>query len=295
MARTIQEIQEEIKLKIRTYPELNNFLFPEDGGSQVSVFNLIIFVVSSAIFTFEVIADSLKNDITLLRDSAIVGSAAYIRQLMFNFQLGDSVVINTTDPDDPYYFVPRYDPVTPANRIVTQCAVTSSANNSVIIKVAKNSPPEPLSAAELTALQDYYFGNSGSQGVGFAGVNASFVSVDPDRLRVEANVYFQGQFVEATTKAAVVLAMQTFLSSFTDENFGGTILIAQLRNAIEAVEGVTRAEFILIEARASSQTFAERQPVDDQGSYATIAGYAIEEDEVGHTFNDTITMIQETA
>ena len=42
MARSIDEIQQEIKVTVRTYPSLDQFLFPEDGGSSVSVFNLLI-------------------------------------------------------------------------------------------------------------------------------------------------------------------------------------------------------------------------------------------------------------
>jgi len=297
MARTIQEIQEGIKTKIRTYSSLDNFLFPEDGGSQVSTFNLIIFTVAASMFVFEVIADALKRDIERTRDTAIVGSASYIRQLMFNFQFGDSLTINTTDSTADDYFVPKYDPIVPANRIVTQCAVQTTQLNSIIVKVAKGTSPNfvPLTSPELTALNDYYFGTSNTNGVGFAGVNATFISLDADKIRIEANVYYFGQFVEATTKTNVISAINTFLSTFSDDNFGGVLRVNELRQAIEATEGVSRVEFVAIDARSASQAFGAGTNVDDQGTYASVAGYIIEEDETGNTFDDTITMIEETA
>ena len=66
MARSVQTIKNDIKTKIRTYPSLDGFLFPEDtpvAGSAVSVFNLIIDVVSLCIYTFEVILDRQNTSI----------------------------------------------------------------------------------------------------------------------------------------------------------------------------------------------------------------------------------------
>lgn len=296
MARTIQEIQEGIKASVRTYSSLDSFLFPEDGGSQTSVFNLIIFVTSAAMFVFETIADALKKDIERTRDTAIVGSASYIRQLMFNFQFGDSITINTTDPTADDYFVPKYDPVTPANRIVTQCSVVTTTLNAINVKVAKGTSPNfvPLTGAELTALNDYYFGTSNTEGVGFAGVNATFISLNPDRLRVVANIYYFGQFVEATTKAAVITSINNFLATFADDNFGGVVRMNELRAAIEATEGVSRVEFTSLDARSDSQPYGTGVTVDSQGTYQAVAGYIISEDETGQTLDDTLTLIEET-
>lgn len=296
MARSVDEIKQEIKDKIRTYPEFDTFLFPEDGGSKSSLFNIIIFVVSASQFVFEAIVDALKADIQEIADSAPSGNAAWVRQQILNFQFGDAIDINTTDPDGNNYFVPFYPVIDESKQIITRCAVTDGSQGSINIKVAKGTVPSltALSSTELDALRDYYYGTSDTEGIGFAGVVANFVSLEADRLRVEANIYYYGQFVQATVKSNVITAINNFLSTFADDNFAGTVKMIELVDAIQEVQGVSRVELVAIEGRAETTPFANRTSIPIQGIYQTSAGYVIGEDETGNTLNDTITMILET-
>jgi len=152
MARSLEAIKEVIKTNIRTYPSLDAYLFPEEGGSKVSIFNVIIYVVAAAIFTFETILDVTKSEITTLRDQAISGNAKWVQRQILNFQYGDVVTLVN--------FVPTYVPVDESARIVTQCSVKQLGSGDLAIKVAKGIAPSltPLSAPELTALQNYWFG-----------------------------------------------------------------------------------------------------------------------------------------
>ena len=288
MARTIAVIQTEIKAKVRTFTSLDGFKFPEDSpaGSSTGVFNLLIFIVAASIYTFEVLIDILREDIQEIADSAPSGNLKWIQDQMFKFQYGDVVVL--TD------FVPGYDPVVEANRIITQCSVREVGNSVVAIKVAKgtSAPFTPLTAPELSALTDYYYGTASTEGVGFAGVKAGFISLDPDRLYVEADIYYLGQYVEATVKAAVIAAIDAFLQSFADEAFDGSLYMIRLVDAIQAVAGVDRVVLNDIRSRAASVAFASASTVDIQGVYNTIAGHIISEDTVGETLNDKLTMIQ---
>lgn len=297
MARSVEEIKEAIKTDIRTYPSLDDFLFPEDGGSNVSVFNIIIFVVSAAIFTFEVIVDKLKIDIQRIADTAPSGNAGWLRAQILKFQLGDAISINTTDEDADDYFVPVYTVVDESKQIVTRCAVTDSVNNTINVKVAKGTPPSlgPLSGSEITALQNYYSGTSGTQGIGFAGINANFISLEADRIRIEANVYYLGQLVEATVKANVITAIDNFLDTFADANFGGTVFMIKLVDAVQAVEGVTRIEITDVKARPEATPLVSATNINVQGVYQTAAGYVISEDTASNELDDTLTMIEETA
>jgi hypothetical protein len=297
MARSVEEIKAAIKADIRTYPSLDNFLFPEDGGSKVSVFNITIFVVSAAIFTFEVIVDKLKSDIQTIANTAPSGNAGWLRAQILKFQFGDAVTINTTNPDADDYFVPVYAVLDVSKQIVTRCAVTDGVNNTVNVKVAKGTPPSlsPLTSPELAALKNYYFGSSGTQGVGFAGVNANFLSLNPDRLRVEANIYYFGQFVEATVKANVIAAIEGFLDTFADTNFGGTVFMIKLVDAIQLVEGVSRVEIVDVKARPESIALGSAVNINIQGVYQTAAGYIIPEDTASNELDDTLTMVEETA
>jgi hypothetical protein len=295
MARSVEEIKAEIKAEIRTYASLDNFLFPEDGGSSVSVFNVIIFVVSASMYVFEVIVDNLMNDIQKVADSAPSGNESWLRQKMLNFQYGDTITINTTDNTLENYYVPEYAVIDTAKQIVTQCAVSDSQTG-VEIKVAKGTigALTPLTAPELSALQNYYYGSSYTQGIGFSGIVATFINLYSDRIRIEADVYYLGQNIEATVKADVITAIDTFLSSFADDNFGGNIYMIKLIDAIQEVEGVSRVTINDLKVRPNTTPLGSAITLDVQGVYQTIAGHILSEDTAGNLLTDTLTMVEET-
>lgn len=288
MARTLEVIKAELKAKIRTYPQLDDYKFPEEGGSQVSVFNLIIFTVAASMFTLEVMIDLLKEDIQTIADSAPAGNAKWLQRQILNFQYGDIITLVNS--------VPTYDPVDASARIVTRCSVKELGSGIVAIKVAKGVIPSlgPLSAPELSALIDYYYGTSTTEGVGFAGVRANFVNLEPDRMRVEATVYFLGQYIEADVKAAVITAIENFFATFQDVAFDGTVYMIKLVDAIQAVPGVSRIELTDVKARRETVVLGSASTVDIQGKYTTVAGYLIPEDTASNTLTDTITMSEES-
>jgi hypothetical protein len=113
-------------------------------------------------------------------------------------------------------------------------------------------------------------------------------------MRIEANIYFFGQFVEATIKANVITAIDNFLATFADENFGGTVFMIRLVDAIQEVDGVSRIELVDIKARPQTVTLPGATDVDIQGTYTTTSGHIISEDTTSNTLDDTITMIEET-
>lgn len=288
MARTLEEIKAAIKVDIRTYSSLDAYLFPEDGGSNVGLFNIIIAVVSIAMYTLEVMIDILKSDIQAIADAAPSGNAKWVQAQILKFQYGDVVTLTN--------FVPGYAVLDLTKRIVTRCSVKQLSSGILAIKVAKGTSPSlsPLSGGELTALEDYYFGTSTTQGVGFAGVRTSFINLSADRMRIEANVYYLGQYVQATVKANVITAIDNFLATFADEAFDGTVFMIKLVDVIQAVAGVSRVELISVKGRPNTVALGSATVVDIQGYYTTIAGYIISEDTAANTLDDTITMVEET-
>lgn len=284
MARTLEVIKEAIKTEIRTYPSLDLYLFPEEGGSQVSVFNVIIYVVSAAIFTFEVLVDALTANIQAIADTAPSGNAQWVRRQILNFQFGDVVTLTN--------FIPGYSPVDESARIVTQVSVRQLGSGVIAIKVAKGTAPSfgPLSGPELAALQDYWFGTPNTEGVGFAGIRATFINLSPDRMRVEATVYYLGQYVEANVKTAVIAAINNFFATFSTVSFDGTVFMIKLVDAIQAVPGVSRVTLDDIKARQATVVLGSATDIDVQGFYTTVAGYIISEDTASNTLDDTIIM-----
>lgn len=289
MARTFAVIQTAMKADIRAnYPSLNSFLFPEDGGSKVSVFNSLISVMSLAIYTLETMIDTTTAAIQAISNAAPSGNIGWVQRQILNFQYGDVVTITN--------FVPGYAVITLANRIVTQCSVVQQSNGIINIKVAKGVSPAltPLAAPELLALIDYYKGTSTTQGIGFAGVTANFINLNPDRLYVQATIYFYGQYLQATVSAAVIVAINNFLATFQGASFGGIVYMIRMTDAIQAVPGVSRIVYTSIKGRDALTPLGSATVIDFQSYYSTLAGYLISEDTGGSDLASTLTFIQET-
>ena len=286
MARSFQQIKSEIQLEVRTYPSLNAYKLPSEGGSQVSIFNLMITIVATAILVFEKIHDIFKEDITALAESAISGNAKWLQNQMLTFQYGDIILID--DDYSPYYAV-----IDTTKQIVTRCAIIDA--NPVPIKVAKGIAPtlEPLTTPEMNALKDYYYGTQFTEGIGFAGVPAVFTSAYPDRMFVEADVYYTSQLSASVVKAAVITAIDNFFATFQEVNFNGTVFVIKMTDAVQAVTGVTRIVYTDITARDVGTIYASATTIDFQGSYQADAGYLISEEDVTHTLDDSITMVPE--
>jgi hypothetical protein len=284
MARSISEIQDEIKFNVRTHPELDKFLFPEDGGSNVSVFNLMISIVSLSMFTFEVLLDNFQEDVQTQSQEVPVGNPQWVRKQILLFQFGDIIILDEN-------FIPFYPVVDPDLRIVTQCTVQEPFSSEIKIKVAKTVADvlTPLTAGEITALENYYFGSGDQQGIGFAGVRAEFLSQEPDRMSVTGIVDFLGQYVEANVKQDVIDAIDNY---FANLNFDGVVVMNTLVSQVNAIVGVSNFVISATTAREFDVLLVNAVEVPVNGTYQTIAGYLISEDTVGATLVNTITMNQ---
>jgi len=113
-------------------------------------------------------------------------------------------------------------------------------------------------------------------------------------MRVQATVYFFGQFVEATVKTNVIAAINNFFSTFQSEAFDGTVFMIKLIDAVQAVDGVSRIVLTEVKAREAATPLASATVIDVQGFYTTVAGYLISEDTSGNLLTNTITMAEET-
>lgn len=290
MARSVDEIKALIETEVRTFSSLDNFLFPSDpGGSSLSAFNILIHSVAVSISVFEVVLDKFNSDVTELIISVPVHNTGNTRQKILNFQFGDVITLDAN-------FVPIYTVPDPIKQIITQVAVVDSDSDLLTIKVAKGTAPSltPLTAPELAAVQDYYFGTAVSQGVGVAGVNALWVNENSDKLFVDCEVFYFGQFDAATVKTAVIAAMDNFLEVFQAEAFNGEVFMNRFVDAMQAVDGVSRVNLDTVRGRADSIVFPAGTAVDTQGTYKTVAGYVVGETTGGSQFTDTVVMVLET-
>jgi len=277
MARTIANIKESIRTEKNTYTSLSPVLFSEEGGSTVGILNNIADVVAININIFEQLQDAYKTELELIAASAVPGTSAWIKEKVLEFQY---------DALNPQYIqlidlVPTYNVIDKDLRIISRVAVVENGNGRITVKVATGTPPVALSALQLTALSEYL------AIINAAGPQITASSNTSDKLYVNANVYYDGQFV-ASIQSDVKLAINTYLANLS---FDGLVMVSKIQDAIQAVTGVKDVVINEVRARGNGTAFAGATTVSRQ--WSTIAGYIVEETTATFTFSDTITYTAE--
>jgi len=281
MARTIAQIQAQIIATKNAQPELAGLT----STSKRAIWNLWTFVVAACIAIFEQLLDSFLTEVETQVAQSAGASVLWLQAKMFQFQYDATTpqviqLINT---------VPQY-PVVDANkRIITACSVTSSLSNQVSIKVAKSSPFVALATAELTAAQSYI------NTIGAAGITYNVISLNADKLYVQAQIYYQGQY-STVIQQNVIDAINSFLQNLSIVNFNGSMKISDLEGAIRNVAGVNDVVLNNVRGRDDASSFSNGIDLVLNNTvisrqWNTIAGYIVQETTTGKTFADSLTFI----
>ncbi len=281
MARPIAEIQTQILDNIAADSVLGSLL---TSTSKRAIYRNFAYIIAVAINALEQLIDIFTANVESIAAKAAPATPAWLQDQIFKFQYSatNPQVIQLID------FAPAYPVPDTTLQIITRCSVTTNLSNSVIIKVAKGDTPGPLTSDELSALQDYI------NTIGIAGVVYTATSNDSDKLYVQANVYYKGQY-SAVIQANVIAAIESFLSAIP---FNGQAKVTDLENAIRNVDGVNDVVLVNVKARANSTAFAsgsylvQNQQVIGR-LWNTVAGYIVGETDSGNTLADSLNFIAE--
>jgi len=281
VARPIAEIQTQILDNIAADSVLGSLL---TSTSKRAIYRNFAYIIAVAINALEQLIDIFTANVESIAAKAAPATPAWLQDQIFKFQYSatNPQVIQLID------FAPAYPVPDTTLQIITRCSVTTNLSNSVIIKVAKGDTPGPLTSDELSALQDYI------NTIGIAGVVYTATSNDSDKLYVQANVYYKGQY-SAVIQANVIAAIESFLSAIP---FNGQAKVTDLENAIRNVDGVNDVVLVNVKARANSTAFAsgsylvQNQQVIGR-LWNTVAGYIVGETDSGNTLADSLNFIAE--
>lgn len=252
------------------------------SASQSAIWRLLFWVQAQSINLFEQLMDALTVDIQLIADNSIAGSAAWLQNqvLLFQYDAGDPQVLQIIDG------LPAYTTVDPALRIVKSASVKEGLNRIVFVKAAKDegSGLEALDVNELAALDSYVIN------IGFAGIPYVIQSDSPDRCQFTASIYYKGQYVATTVKTNVIAAINAYLIALP---FDGVIEFNKVIDAVQTVEGVNDIDTqnAVLKIRGFSVAADDPRVITVERSQETAAGYIIEDDTAGYTFDDTLTMV----
>lgn len=278
MARTIEQIQSAIITDIQATPELAE----ANSTSKRAIWRLFAYVQASAILLLEQIIDTFITANELKISQAIPATASWLNSKVLEFQYSatNPQIVQLVD------FVPVYPVVDKSLRLITRCSVVTTLSSQVIIKVAKNEPPVALTSTELSSLQSYI------NQIGVIGVNYNTQSLTSDKLYIDAEVYFDGQY-STVIQARVISAINTFLSTLS---FNGILKVSDIELAIRGVVGVSDVLLKNVKMRSdvtpfTGGTFLIQNNTVISRIFPTISGYIVGETTTGNTFTDKLTFI----
>lgn len=278
MARTIDEIQQEIINKIESTTELSGLT----SQSTRSIWRLFTRVVAYIISLFEQKNDIFKAEIEDLINVSIPNTTAWTQNRVFKFQY-DATTPQVVTLEN---LIPTYPAINDDLKIVTRCSVKVDLSNNVRVKVAKNEPPEALTSTERDSLQDYV------NVIGTAGINYIVSTSNSDKLFVNADIYYQGQF-SSIIADNVVEAIESYLS---DIPFDGQVLMSDLERTIRTVTGVKDVVLKNVKARADGVLLANAVNLVLSNAvtlrkWDTVSGYIVGETTASNTLYDTLNFI----
>ena len=284
MARDIPTIKGVMTSAIAADPILSVNL---TSTSQVSKFGLFTFIVAVCQNIFEQLLDLFKADLQTLALQAVPGTPTWLQSetLKFQYSATDPQIITLVN------FYPQYQVLRTDYQIITRCSVKQSAGRRVIIKVAKGISPAlvALATPELNALISYI------NKIKFAGTAIDVISLQADRIKIGAMIYFDGQYVQSMVLTNIIAAINNYLLTIP---FDGVLVLTSMVSAIKAVPGVQDVVLNNVVARENAVAFGSAQStflvvsnLEQQRQYETVAGYIIPEDTVGNTLTDTLTLI----
>lgn len=265
MARTIIEIQTSILNEKNKYAVLAGLNSP----SSVAIWRLWVYVIAVCIHEFEKIMDIFKAEIEDKNSKAIVGRASWYAAKALEFQYGDSLTVVDG--------VLKYATIDESKKIVKRAACKAGVN--ATLKVATTDSGGNivgLDTAQLAAFNDYV------SNFMFAGTNLTVQSQNTDYLKVVVDVYYDPLLFSDVVKNKVIIAINSYLANL---DFNGGVKLSALQDAIQAVEGVTDVDFVDVQAKTNTGSYATVTRF-----YQTVSGY-IQIDNDNFPLSTTITMI----
>ncbi len=287
MARTVQQCYEYITTNLTTEFATYGITITPSSWSKRNVLRNICYVYAIAQALFEQLNDLAIEQMNEIQSISAAATPLWIQNKMFKFQY------SATNPQVLQIIndVPAYPVVDEDLRIIKGCSVTTTVVNSVIIKTAKGSPLEPLAVGEVSAAQTYI------DQLGTAGINYTVLSLDSDKLYVEAEVFYQGLY-SPVIQTTVISALDSYLENLSVNNFNGYVYALDIERVIRSVAGVNDVVVNRVSGRYDAQAVfggidlvLANELINRR--YQTGAGYIIQEDTPSYTFADTLTFTAE--
>lgn len=253
MARTIQQIQDEIIAQKEATPELSELT----SDSKVAVWRLITYIIAFAIWTQEKLWDVFKAETEDYVARSRVHAIRWYRDRVLEFRDGKD--LNWTDGTFQY---PELDTGESLDdlQIVKQAAVVE-APGELLIKIAtqQGSQLQPVSAQQQTRVTAYM------NEIKDAGNHIRVVNLPPDELIIEGIIYCDpllidlsdGSLVTDSSIKPVEQAAESYINEENQSNFNGEFRRTRFVDTLQQAEGVQDPVITSIKARYGTLPFEE--------------------------------------
>jgi hypothetical protein len=230
-------VQEYIN-KMLAEKNANTALTDLTSESKVSIWRNLIYVVAFVANFVKELQDAHETEVAALIDAQKLTNLNYYRNVVFNYRDGHAF-----NRESLLYTGTYTEEQVEASKIVKRAAANETSENGIqkiSLKLATevNGQLQELDEVALDRIKHHVFINAP------AGTNLSMISIRPDELKLEADVYIDPQVltttgirVDGTANDVIDAAVAEF---FADQNFkfDGELVLSLLEDKIQAVEGV---------------------------------------------------------
>ena len=288
MARSVDQINASIVSTVKANFLAVGITIDTVNWSKRNMIRLFCYSFAICSAYVEQLMDSLQLSLETTASKTPAASQLWIQAKMFLFQYSESnpQIVQLIN------LVPQYLVVDPSLRIITACAISSDVSNEVVVKVAKTVTGSlaALSSDELIAAQSYI------ETIGAGGINYKVKSQATDRIMIDADIYYTGQY--SSLSQWVIDSLVSFLQNLSLTNFDGSIKVTDIESAIRKVTGINDVVLNNVRVRDSGSSYddgiyivANKTTILRQ--WKTVAGYCDQENTTGHTFSSTLHFIAE--
>ncbi|MEO6176934.1 MAG: nucleotidyltransferase [Flavobacterium circumlabens] len=236
MARQIEIIQKEMLDRVAS----DETLVSLNSTSKVSIYRLIIFIISYAIETLERIFDTHKDEIDKAIYEQKSGTPTWYKNKSLGFQFGFDLIVDSDKFYNTGFTVEQIED----SKIIKYCSVKeSSESNRLIVKVASDSDDVliPLDSTQIISFTQYL------NEIKYAGVKINVVNNPADRLILNMVIYRDVLVLDEYGNSIinggkpVETAIKSYMKSLP---FDGELVINDLIEKLRAVDGVINAHIV---------------------------------------------------
>ena len=300
ITETIAQIRARLLAEMQADPVLydpnnpNPLLRGLTSNSLVAKHRAMRNVMATEVFIHQMLLKTFQDENELAVADSYVYTKGWWQRKMLQFQYSATSpqvlqVITLTDEQEGEVVL-RYPVIDTTLRLITRCAETSSDANAkkVTLRLAKGPDDalEKLTNTEMIAARGYV------TALQPPGITMVCTTADPDRFFIDAKIIYSGEYsstIQQAVKDAIIQYLKDTSSILT---FGGYIVrTGNINNPgvvdyIQQVPGVLDVVINELAGRDYATAWADRNSFVQR--YAMASGYAIPEDDTGHTLDDTL-------